>query len=495
MIFSLLLSLIMPFFMGFLLICFFWPDQRPVRSNLLFKGCLAVGLGFGISSCIFFVWLLVISPINNNFVRIEIGFLIFLISLLLYAIKVRNYSTHSESRFQSVPNLRIQGIILLGYYVAITSAVASFLFLSTTNPNGEWDARAIWNMRARFIFRGSSDQWKDAFSSLLDWSHPDYPLLIPGSIARCWNYIGNETVIIPILLSTLFTFATLGLTISSLSILRSKSQGFLAGLVLLGTPFFVSHGASQYADVPLGFFFLATIVLFCLQERLSKNNCSLLFLAGMTTGLSTWTKNEGFLFLASILVAHFVVTFPMKGRKIYLRQLLSFVTGLLPIIIIVLYFRIQLAPPNDLLYSQGFGSTTDRLLNFSRYFQISKAFVTESIHFGKWGVSLVPILAIYLLCLGIKIEKEDKPSTTILLITMSFMLAGYFFAYVTSPYDLNWHLGTSLNRLFLQLWPSIIFSYFLIVRTPEQTAVRKKKLYSSKVSTSKSGVPSLLSTK
>ena len=36
-----------------------------------------------------------------------------------------------------------------------------------------------------------------------------------------------------------------------------------------------------------------------------------------------------------------------------------------------------------------------------------------------------------------------------------------------------WHLLVSLNRLFLQLYPSLLFVYFLIVRTPEEALMRK----------------------
>jgi len=36
-----------------------------------------------------------------------------------------------------------------------------------------------------------------------------------------------------------------------------------------------------------------------------------------------------------------------------------------------------------------------------------------------------------------------------------------------TPIDLGYHLATSLNRLFLQLWPSVIFLFFLTAGAPE----------------------------
>jgi hypothetical protein len=42
-------------------------------------------------------------------------------------------------------------------------------------------------------------------------------------------------------------------------------------------------------------------------------------------------------------------------------------------------------------------------------------------------------------------------------------LTGYFAVYLITPYDIYWHLRFSLTRLFLQLWPSAIFLFFLLV--------------------------------
>jgi hypothetical protein len=51
---------------------------------------------------------------------------------------------------------------------------------------------------------------------------------------------------------------------------------------------------------------------------------------------------------------------------------------------------------------------------------------------------------------------------------LTFIILGSYFAvYLITPHDLDWHLMTSLNRLLLQLWPTIIFITFMAARTPE----------------------------
>lgn len=465
---TLLLSLLIPFCMGSLLTSLLFRRQMPFRSCLLMKCCLAPGIGIGISSCGFFLWSVVFYPSRDGFVPLEILSSLGLSAVLFYAMKAPARADGFESHDGLHLKSGISWSLSIAFSLAMISAVAAFAMLSWNNPHGEWDAWAIWNMRARFIFRGS-DQWRNTFSNLVAWSHPDYPLLISAFVARCWRYIGNEAVVVPAVVSMLFTFATVGLIYSSLSVLRSRSQGLLAGLVLLSTPLFIRQGASQQADVPLGFFFLATIVLLSLQDKFSKNDCSLLFLAGMTTGFAAWTKNEGLLFLAAVIVSRLAIWLPVKERKIFWRQAFPFALGLAPVLITIIYFKTQLAPPNDLLSSQGLQVTLGRLTEGSRYLQVGKAWAEGMIHFGNWVFSLPILLAFYLAVVGIKLEERHKPGTTSFLVLLCLLLAGYFFAYVTSPYDLRGHLDFSLNRLLLQLWPSALFIFFILANTPEES--------------------------
>src|SRR5579872_2023634 len=101
--------------------------------------------------------------------------------------------------------------------------------------------------------------------------HHAPPRLSPAALrqrGRCWTYLKSDTPHGPIAIAFLFTFATAGVLFCSLALLRGRSQGLIAVTVLLATPFFLVLGSSQYADVPLAFFFLSTIVLLCLHEHL-----------------------------------------------------------------------------------------------------------------------------------------------------------------------------------------------------------------------------------
>jgi hypothetical protein len=469
---TLLFSLLIPILTGWLLVCLLLPYQERTGSYILIKLCLAIGLGFGISSISFFVSLLAFGQSATALILIEISLAISLLIIFLYKKDLITHPKYPEIDFKKTDtNSKIRLILSLGFYTALFSAVLSFIFLSLNNPHGGWDTWAVWNLRARFLLRGG-DKWRQTFSSLIGWSPPDYPLLVPGSVARCWEYIGNETVIIPIILSFLFAFATAGLLFSVISASRGRNQGYLAGLILLATPFFIETGASQNSDVPLSFFFLATLVLFYLQDNTTNASYSLLSLSGLTAGLSAWTKNEGLLFLSVVVFSRFVISLPKKGGKNFLKELAYFAIGATPILAILLYFKTQIAPQNYLLASQGYKVTTERLTDLSRYLRIGNAFMKDMAHFGRWAVSITILLVFYLLLAGIRFEKKRKSAIKFCFVSLSLMLLGYAFVYLITPYDLQWHLDTSLNRLLLQLWPGFIFLYFMVVRGPEQAIKR-----------------------
>jgi hypothetical protein len=44
----------------------------------------------------------------------------------------------------------------------------------------------------------------------------------------------------------------------------------------------------------------------------------------------------------------------------------------------------------------------------------------------------------------------------------------YYVLYLITPFDLDWHLATSLDRLILQVWPAVVFLFFYHARTPRE---------------------------
>lgn len=484
-VFSIALSLAL----GFLLQSFFRVRLPASQWRLSLQLGLSIGWGVGISSYAFFLWTAFISPTGRGFILFEAGLL--LAAGIAFAVATRRARppiADQDSASISLLN-EIGPILLLGLAAAAGLSAVAFVSYAAHQPHGEWDAWAIWNQRARFLVRSGED-WRRGFSVLLADYHPDYPLLLPAMVARIWRSAGTETLLAPVALSMLFTFGTVSVAFSALGVLRGRWEAALAVFALLGTPFFIYQGAWQYADVPLSFFFLSTLALLCLHDHFSPRHNRLLILAGASAALAAWTKNEGLLFLPAVALAWCASSWLSGTKKRSLREAISFAAGALPGLLIILYFKLAVAPPNDLVAAQGLAVAIEHLSDPSRYLEIARGFLSQASligfsseatpgRFDGWGIFPV-LLPLYWLAMRVsrpaRAQESDPPISSGALLPFlaaALMLAGYILAYLLTPYPLAWHLDTSLSRLLLHLWPTLVFALLLDSARPGEAGASR----------------------
>ncbi|GAH74298.1 unnamed protein product, partial [marine sediment metagenome] len=234
--------------------------------------------------------------------------------------------------------------LLVGFFLLLLTGLATFVLTSSMRPHGGWDAWAFWNLRAKHLVEFEEHEWQRSFTDDRGTrTKPNYPPLLPLTIVRCWKWTSSETPFAPILVAWLFTFAVLGLLVGALWLVGGTTKAWAAGIVLLGTPFFMSHATSQYAEHPLAFFFLATVVLMVLHDTSAEKSYGLLTLAGVTCGLAAFTKNEGLLFLPVAVVTWLWLNVLRGDRETRFRKLAAFAAGLVPVLLVVTYFKMQIA--------------------------------------------------------------------------------------------------------------------------------------------------------
>jgi 4-amino-4-deoxy-L-arabinose transferase-like glycosyltransferase len=247
------------------------------------------------------------------------------------------------------------------------------------------------------------------------------------------------------------------------------TQGLVAGLVLLSTPFFIMHGTSLYADVPVGFFFLTTIVCLALDGRCGSDTGRFALLAGAAAGLAMWTKNEGLLFTLAV-GAGLGFAGTREGWAATRRRLLAFAAGFLPMLLLTAGFKIAFAPPNDLLSTLGIERTVSQLTAPDRYFLVLRAYAKHILAFGSNGYgSSMWVLTALLLGIGFSSPEVSRPWARAVMAAFVLLLAGHFMVFVSMAHELQRLLNSSLDRLLLQLWPSALFLFFMVVRAPEET--------------------------
>jgi Dolichyl-phosphate-mannose-protein mannosyltransferase len=462
---------------GYFLVAVAWPRRAPGSDRLL-RASLSVGYGIGAWSLVFFLGR--VSG-QHHWLAIDVCVMV-LLAAAFFLRRAKSIPRPRPAPHQACakPPTRIDRVLAIGFGLALAAALYSCVLRSIVHPHGEgWDAFAIWNLHARFLVR--SDDWREGLSALIPWSHPDYPFLLPAAVAHFWSALGKESTLVPAAVGVAFSFATIGLLFSSLAILRGPASAMVGGLALLATPFFVEQGTSQYADVPLSFFFLAAMALLHLYAAESSDGSpaqsGFLWLAGLGAGFAVWTKNEGMLYLCATLGAWMLVFgFSPRGREVPAvrstardtrnrrrsgRAAVVFLAGAAPFLILVLWCKHSVAFSNEFFSHPS--AMLQKILDPARYGVIAQWYAKDFLRFGEWW--LVPgtlvLTGFYCFLRSKRTIPNRRDAIAPSLWTLLLTLIGYFAIYVITPYDLRWHLRFSLNRLFLQVWPSTIFVVLL----------------------------------
>ncbi|HYN41825.1 MAG TPA: glycosyltransferase family 39 protein [Thermoanaerobaculia bacterium] len=350
---------------------------------------------------------------------------------------------------------------------AVGTASLAFSLLMTllefsvrANPFGGWDSWAIWTLHARFLHRGRTGAWVDMFTGNMGWSHPDYPLLVPASIARIWSITGDEGAAAPWLVALLFTLGLPLLVFVALRRIRGPLVGGLGAVAVVAMPRIARIGAEQYADVPLAGFFAATIALLALAYGDTRRRIGYLVLAGVTSSLAAWTKNEGTPFaLAAIALPFLMAVRPTPAAPF--RESAAVLAGAFPGLAALGGFRAFLAPPETV-----FGGTLDGLvgkcLDPARHLLVLEAARAELL---EHYVPVFLLLALSVFVIG-PVDRPHRWAAVPGLALVSAQAAVYYAIYIVTPLNQQWHVFHSIHRLVVHLAPSGILGILLLAADP-----------------------------
>lgn len=429
-IFALVLSLMTGYFFVSLI-----DRELELRFRILF----AIPAGFALSSVFYFLYQCLDIYNFQNFRWFE------MIALIVLALAYYNQERPdmSKHKFKKLNNW----IYLINVY-----ALMIFLKYFINNPMGSWDGFRIWNTKAEFLYL-QSPLWKNVFTLPHFMSHCDYPLFLPSSTARLWQYAGHQSFGANMILGLLFTFGLVYLLYQALRYFKSEKVANVVCAVFMISDIFLVNGASQCADIPLAMFFLSAVV--CLFFYLKNNRFSTLALGLIFAGMSVWVKNEGLMFFA-IYAA--VIFGRLLGEKKYQKAFWAVALSL-PFALGLFYFKKLTNSPNDLIF--GFMETKSYLFAFDahRYAVVLKTFI--SLLFKKFAL----FLALVLLCVkGFKLREKIKMPFVLSSIIFVLMIAGYTVVYILAPHDITWLVENSMDRIILQILPVFLFIFSITLR-------------------------------
>ncbi len=421
---------------------------RATHSRLLTLA-LACCVGIGASSAVTFVTLMLGGRLDAGFVVRDVLIWTALGGVSLWRLRGRWTREVHAAPFPAatIDDWIVRAAFLIVLALAISVPVTEYL----SAPHGQWDAWAIWNQKARFMYR-AGPRWTDSMA--IAWSQPSHPPLVAASVARLWAYNGGESTLVPAMLSGAFALSTVMVVMAALDLRRPRA--WVAGMVLV-TPFTFTHLASaQTADLPLSLFFIATVVMLPMRPddwRAGRETAAALWLAGGTASLAAWTKNEGVVFLAATTALVAWSAF-RHGRLV---DVCWWVLGAAPFLAALTWFKLGVVPesPEYLEGATSLSTAMTRVLSEGRLGVIVGDVATMALHWGgPAAAGILPVVVALAIWAGLVRSRLARGILSI----AAIMTCGYVAVYFLTPLDVRWLILTTFDRLTLQLWPLLIFA-------------------------------------
>ena len=301
------------------LTAFCLPKTRGARSVRWAVG-LTIGLGLWAGCCAAGVFA---AARHDAVTSATGGFVILICGSLLLADRRRAIGFDEPNRSPAdCKGIRVHVVV---FATMAFLALVAFTIELLRHPDGDWDAWAMWTLRARFLFRSGGDL-PLTFSKVLP--HTDYPPLLPVLIAEVWRIIGSEAIAVPAILAGLFAALTVAALVTTLTLLRGARSGLLAGIILLGTTQFMRNAEQLMADVPIALFLLTACGLLGVAFEKQDRCGAIVALAGLSLSMAAFTKNEGQLQILAAIIA--LLVFPPGDRPSRTRAIGWLIVGMAP---------------------------------------------------------------------------------------------------------------------------------------------------------------------
>lgn len=464
-------SIVIVAIIGYALVLFIF-RAKPVRSAGV-NFALSLGLGFGFLAECCLICLALAGRID--FRLVYVAFILAIIGIV-YEKKRAGFS-----RFLRLSPLRevlsgrgksgrpLSEQLLVGAGISIIAVIVIIVsFNLLARPMHQFDARAIWGMKAKILFHERTIFSEAVVNASSNHPHPRYPLLLP--IAESWVFESmgqaDDRVV-----RLLFLWFFIGLILCTYE-LQQRFAGKMAAIwcvcALLVTPFLYGSltegGASSgYADVTASFYITTSALAMILWIKEGRTAFALV--GAILAACVALTKNEGLVFAASLFLTTAAFSLAGKGKR-ELRnsgksKLAAWLSGnsatlyclalyiLIVATMLLPWFYVRSGLPKflDENYAQ-YLSYRDIASGLHRLPQILKTFAAELLNFKHWGVIWILIVV----SLG-GIGRTWRREAYFILTLIVLQLASYLAVFIITPNELAGQLSSALSRLFLHILP------------------------------------------
>lgn len=435
-----ILPLFISFFIGLLIIRLLLSKCSSI--SYLTQIFLSAILGLGISGFIGFSSLWFFNQFSIPYLFIL--HLLLITTLIFYHLK---YKTLSTLLVKNPFDQQDFMIIFLACLITLPIIIYSFLY-----PFGGWDAWAMWNVKAKFIFLGQ-EHWQNMFNPILIETNIDYPFLLPLINAWFWSFHGTPDTVAPRIITCLIPFLTAGLLMTTLRLVNKTYFYILSALWIFFNTATIYSSISQYSDQLLGLYLLSFFICFLFFHRTKQNYW--LILSSIFIGFLTFSKNEGLVlslivtFLACLKILTNAISFQEKKKYLFL-FLIFVLLASTPWILFKCFWS-----PDQHRFINGLLSL-EAPSTLSRFLTILSTLKQELLH-SKWvGFWIISTIIIFM-----NLKTAFRREIIIIPLTISLYLFVIIGVYqINTFFEIVWWLETSLNRILFVLVPSLTFWAF-----------------------------------
>ena len=434
------LGIALVFAIGALLVLRLWPLR--VKPALLLAA-LAWPAGLSVTSSTYFLWMVVSGGRARWFPWLELaGFVV----AAWLAWRARGPGG-GRLVFPPRPRTGLDAVALVVLGLAAATALVGVLRYAEDTPWGFWDAWARINLKARFLHAGGPDwTWIFHGDSV---KLPDYPLLLECSVARLWCWSGGVDPLPAQTLSVLNWMGCLAALVALVGTMRSWSVAAAAGLAFLCNRSAQEWAAMQYGDLALATYFTCCAGFLVFVARRRGRASAWWPLVGFFSGSAAWCKNEGlgFAVLVGLVAAAMIAVAPPQLRW---RSAMALGRGLVLGGACVVVLKVGFAGRTYLLGPRARPLIED-MTDPARYWKVLDFLLgTLSYNVAGWAL-LVLALAVSLLP-----RRRDSRRSWLPLGLCAGTGTAFLLVLVATSLDLDWQVGTTVERLLMQLWPMAI---------------------------------------
>jgi hypothetical protein len=333
--------------------------------------------------------------------------------------------------------------LLAVVYLVVSQIAVSWHALSF--PLIEWDAFAIWGLKAKVIYYDSLLSNPAYFRAVtLSYSHLDYPLGLPFLLSGVYAAVGEVNDQLAKVIFPFLSAAFILMLFDSCRWKLNSKKSLIIAAICIGNSPFARWAGSGNADLLLTFYYGGSVIY--LLRWIESRGTGDLVISALFSAFGAFCKNEGLVLAAMNLMILLINAGIIRQKKIFGATALFIIIQAL-FILPWLIWSLDIPRTHENYFGRLDIATITN--NLPRLGIILPIFLHQIYQIDHWGV--IWILLIAFAMIGWRAFTAGPVIWGWILFILHILL--YILAFVVTPWHIDVLVLSSLDRLLMHLIP------------------------------------------